>query len=68
MPTKREEEYSAKYIQHMEKLMDDIKRAESIITRAEGILALLNDEFETILSRSDIKTSPVIILEDGGRK
>jgi hypothetical protein len=60
MPTKSELEYSAKYIQKIEKLIDDIQRAERLITQATGILAILQDEFETIMSRTDLSNNKII--------
>lgn len=60
MPTKKELEYSAKYIQKIEKLIDDIQRAERLITQATGILAILQDEFETIMSRTDLSNNKII--------
>jgi hypothetical protein len=60
MPTKRELENSAKYIEKIEKLIDDIQQAQRIITKAEGILALLQDEYETILSRTDLSNNKII--------
>lgn len=64
MPTKRGQDYSAKYIEKIEKLIDDIQRAERLIRQATGILALLQDELDSIMARTDLKSSPVI-LEDG---
>jgi hypothetical protein len=60
MPRKRELEYSAKYIEKIEKLIDDIQRAERIIAQAGGLLALLQDEYETILSRTDLSNNKII--------
>jgi hypothetical protein len=60
MPGKRELEYSAKYIEKMEGLMNKIRQAESIITRATIILAMLQDEFDTILSRTDLSNNQII--------
>ena len=60
MPTKRDLEYSAKYIEKMEGLMEDIQRAQLIITKTEGILALLQDEFNTIMSRTDLSNNKII--------
>jgi hypothetical protein len=60
MPTKEETVYSAKYIEKMEKLMEDIQRAQLIITKTEGILALLQDEFNTIMSRTDLSNNKII--------
>ena len=60
MSGKRELEYSAKYIEKMEGLMNKIRQAESIITRATIILALLQDEFDTILSRTDLSNNQII--------
>jgi hypothetical protein len=60
MPTKRELENSAKYTEKIEKLIDDIQRAERLIRQATGILALLQDEYETILSRTDLSNNKII--------
>jgi hypothetical protein len=60
MPTKRELENSAKYIEKIEKLIDDIQRAERLITQATGILALLQDELETIMSRTDLSNNTIV--------
>jgi len=60
MPTKKELENSAKYIDKIEKLIDDIQRAERLISQATGILALLQDEYETILSRTDLSNNKII--------
>jgi hypothetical protein len=60
MPGKRELEYSAKYIEKMEGLMNKIRQAESIITRATIILAMLQDEFDTIMARTDLSNNPII--------
>ena len=59
MPTKQQE-YSAKYIEKIEKLITDIQQAQRIITKAEGILALLQDEYETILNRTDLSGNKII--------
>jgi hypothetical protein len=59
MPTKQQE-YSAKYIEKIEKLITDIQQAQRIITKAEGILALLQDEYETILNRKDLSGNKII--------
>jgi hypothetical protein len=60
MPTKRELENSAKYIEKIEGLIDKITQAESIIKRASIMLALLQDEYETILSRTDLSNNKII--------
>lgn len=60
MPTKRELENSAKYIAKIEKLIDDIQRAERLISQATGILALLQDELETIMARTDLSNNKII--------
>jgi hypothetical protein len=60
MPTKKELENSAKYIEKIEKLIDDIQRAERLITQATGILALLQDELESIMSRTDLSNNKII--------
>jgi len=60
MPTKKELENSAKYIDKIEKLIDDIQRAERLISQATGILAILQDEYETILSRTDLSNNKII--------
>jgi hypothetical protein len=59
MPTK-EQENSAKYIAKLEKLINDIQQAERIITKATSILAILQDEYETILSRTDLSNNKII--------
>lgn len=60
MPTKKELEYSTKYIEKIEKLIDDIQRAERLIRQATAILALLQDELETIMSRTDLSNNKIV--------